>query len=77
MCASIYAQEHLLTRRTKTIRDGKALPLGKTRLALRLPGFGTLNPGPGPLQIISAGAGWCQSAAADVAIRLVAGTVPA
>jgi len=40
-------------------------------------GLESLNPGPGPLQSISAGVGQCQSASGRSAIRLVGGTVPA
>ena len=40
-------------------------------------GLESLNPGPGPLQSISAGVGHCQSASERTAIRLVGGTDPA
>ena len=40
-------------------------------------GLESLNPGPGPLQSITAGEGRCQSASRRGAIRLVGGTVPA
>ena len=40
-------------------------------------GLESLNPGPGPLQTISAGAGQCQSASGRSAIRLVRGTISA